>query len=233
MQLVGNLLDDISQRDQVILLAFSDVNLNMKMENIKTHQEILVSYPGNISSLAYNYFPRQVLQKTKATKYDIHQFVLGQHIQVEENRYYEFKEVKGNNPVRSISSIVDEYAVAFLNMGRKGVGRIYWGVTDDGNVVGVNLNVKERDKLRRLVTEKLHQIEPPVAPSGYEINLYPVVNYDDEDLNLFLVEVKVSSSKSEILFSTGKREVYIKTDAGRRKLSPQEIQREILERHNK
>ena len=48
-----------------------------------------------------------------------------------------FKEVKGDNPVRSISSIVDEYAVAFLNIGRKGVGRVYWGVSDDRKVVGV------------------------------------------------------------------------------------------------
>lgn len=233
MELISKLIDDICQRDQVIILTFPGVNLSIKDENIKTQQNIIFSPSKDISSLSYNYFPRQVLRKANATEYDGHQFVRGQQIHVEENRYYEFKEIKGNNPIRSIINIVDDYAVAFLNMGRKGVGRIYWGVTDDGNVVGVNLNVKERDELRRLVTEKLHQIEPPVAPSAYEINLYPVVDYDEEDLNLFLVEVKIPSSKSEYLFSTGKGEVYIKTDGGRKKLSPQEIQREILERHHK
>jgi hypothetical protein len=232
-KVIGSLLDQLCQRDQVILLTNSNAELFIQSENIKSHQKLEYDPSGNISSLSYTYFPRQYTRKAKTHKLDKHQYVRGQRIQIEENRYYEFKEVKGDNPVRSISSIVDEYAVAFLNMGRKGVGRIVWGVSDDRKVVGVNLGANERDELRRLVTEKLHQIEPPVAPSGYEINTLPVLDSEKNNQNLFLVEIKIPSSQSEFLFSTGKGEVYIKTDAGKKKLSAQELQREILARHNR
>ncbi|MBT3315803.1 MAG: AAA family ATPase [Anaerolineae bacterium] len=231
MKLIGNLISDISKRDQVIILTSQIAHLNIRTDDIKTQQEIAFSPSQNISALAYNYFPRRIFQKDKQIKHSKNQFVYGEHIQVDENRYYEFKEVKGNNSTRSIISIVDIYTVAFLNKGRKGVGRIYWGVTDDGIVVGVKLESSERDKLRRLVTEKLHQIEPPLAPSSYEINLHPVKKEKSPDL--YLVEVKIPSSESELLYSTGKGDVYIKTDAGKKKLSAQELQREILERHNK
>ena len=233
MKIIASLLDQLCQKDQVILVTNSNAELYIQSENIKSHQKLEYNPSGDISSLSYNYFPRQYNRKARTRKLGKHQYVRGQRIQIEENRYYEFKEVKGNNPVRAISSIVDEYAVAFLNMGRKGVGRIYWGISDDRNVVGVNLGANERDELRRLVTEKLHQIEPPVAPSGYEINILPVLDFEKNNQNLFLVEVKIPYSQSEFLFSTGKGKVYIKTDAGKKKLSAQELQREILTRHNR
>ena len=51
------------------------------------------------------------------------QFILNQPVSVEETRHYEFKEIKGRNPVDTIKNTVDEYVVAFLNS--EG-GRIYW-----------------------------------------------------------------------------------------------------------
>ena len=40
---------------------------------------------------------------------------LTQPVQVEETHHYEFKEIKGINPIDSIQSIADQYVVAFLN----------------------------------------------------------------------------------------------------------------------
>jgi len=83
-------------------------------------------------------------------------FVLNHSVPVEETRHYEFKEIKGSNPVDTIKNTADEYVVAFLNS--EG-GRIYWGIRDSDRIaVGVNLNYKQRDDLRRVVSEKLAQI---------------------------------------------------------------------------
>jgi predicted HTH transcriptional regulator len=65
--------------------------------------------------------------------------------------------------------------VAFLN--GKG-GRIFWGIRDACRyVVGVSLSYEQRDELRRVVTDKLNQIRPPISPAAYEINLHDV--YED------------------------------------------------------
>jgi hypothetical protein len=233
IEIIGNLIKDLFQKDQVIIFTHINLEKYKISQDIKNQQMLMHIPSANISSLSYNYFPRQNNPKATTFEQAQYKYTRGEIIQVEENRYYEFKEVKGDNPVRSICSIVDEYAVAFMNMKRKGVGRIYWGVRDDRNIVGVNLNTKQRDEIRRLVSEKLHMIEPPVAPTGYEINFFPILDLDKVEQNLFIVEVKIPSSQSELLFSTGKGEVYIKTDAGKKKLSALEIQKEILERHNK
>ena len=42
-------------------------------------------------------------------------FTLNEEVQIEENLHFEFKEVRGGNPIATIRQTVDEYAVAFLN----------------------------------------------------------------------------------------------------------------------
>jgi len=232
LKLIGDLLENIGRRDQVIILASPNGISNIIQESVRTHRELEPPSPRFLASLSYNYYPRpvrQVLEGTVGAR-----FVLGQRMRIEENRYYEFKEVKGTNPVRAIGAVVDQYAVAFLNVGDHGIGRIYWGVRDtDRIVVGVKLSFGERDEIRRLVTEKLHQIQPPVAPSAYEVKIHPVHDSGGVVPDLFIVEVKIPSSPSDILYGTGKDEVYVKTDAGKKRLTPLEIQKETLRRHTR
>jgi hypothetical protein len=158
-------------------------------------------------------------------------FVAGTPVSVEETRYYEFKEIKGKNAVNSIKNTSDEYVVAFLNSGG---GRILWGVRDaDRCVVGVSLRAKDRDELRRVVTEKLMQIRPPIAPTAYSISLHPV--YADEIsteplVDMFIVEVVAPRSDSILLHATGGNEIWVRTDSGKKKLTPEEIQDETRRR---
>jgi predicted HTH transcriptional regulator len=146
----------------------------------------------------------------------------------EEYRFVEFKEVKGNNPVDSILSLVDQYVVAYLNENSKRTGRIIWGINDnERKVVGVTLDYKQRDELRKCITEKLGKIQPQIPPSVYKIDLLPVFNDDLNIINeLYIVEVIIQPYKSEFLYSTGKNEVFIKTDGGKKKLTALEIQQE-------
>ena len=158
-------------------------------------------------------------------------FTLNKPLAVEETRHYEFKEVKGRNPVAAIKNTVDEYVVAFLNS--EG-GRIFFGVrNEDRLAVGVRLTYEERDNLRKDVIVKLMQIQPPIAPSAYQILLHEV--YEDEKsvnviLDLFVVEVIVPRVFTQELFFTGGNEAFVKTDAGKRKLTGPEQYDEIRRR---
>ena len=158
-------------------------------------------------------------------------FIVGKPVPFEETRHCEFKEIKGRNPVDTIKNTCDEYVVAFLNS--EG-GKILWGIRDaDRCVVGVMLDAKERDHLRRLVTEQLVKIRPPVAPTAYRISLQSVYADDasTEPLpDLFVVEILAPASDSILLHATGGNEIYVRTDAGKRKLSPEEIQDEARRR---
>lgn len=158
-------------------------------------------------------------------------FVINKPVEAEETRYCEFKEIKGGKPVDAIKNTCDEYVVAFLNSAG---GQIFWGVRDaDRHAVGVLLTLRERDELRRKVTDKLNQIQPPISPTAYQINLYPLyVDETSENVvqDRFIVEIIAPRIISDDLFSTASGEVFVKTDSGKRKLTFQEIQDEIRRR---
>jgi hypothetical protein len=119
--------------------------------------------------------------------------------------------------------------VAFLNSGG---GRIYWGIRDsDRVVVGVRLDHRERDRLRRTVTDQLGNIKPPISPSAYQVNLHQVLDDNRQIIeDCFVVEIVVPKPLSNELYCTGSNEVYLKTDSGKKKLSIPEIQDEVLRR---
>ena len=230
LKLIGDLIENICQRDQVVILTSSDAISNVVQRSVRTCLKLQSPTSRFLAALSYNYYLQRQLSRLSQGRM-VSSFVLGQSLRVEENLCHEFKEVKGNNPVRAIRDVVDQYAVAFLNMGSREVGRIYWGVrNEDGVVVGVRLSFKERDQVRRLVTEKLLQIQPPIAPTAYRVRIHPVYDHNGIVPDLWVVEVTVPSSLSRYLHSTGRGEVFVKTDAGKKKLSPIEIQKEVLRR---
>jgi predicted nucleic acid-binding protein len=48
--------------------------------------------------------------------------------------------------------------------------------------------------------------------------------------DLYVVEIRIPAARRTLLFATGSQEVYVKTDAGKKKLSAFEIQQELLRR---
>jgi predicted HTH transcriptional regulator len=158
-------------------------------------------------------------------------WIKGAKYPAQESRVCEFKEVKGSNPLGAIKGVVDQYAVAFLNAGLSQEGAIFWGIRDgDRTIVGVQLRPDECDELKRIVTERLHQIVPPIAPTAYQIALHPVCDGAAVIDDLYIVEVRVPSVRQTLLYATGGQEVYVKTDAGKRKLSALELQQELVRR---
>jgi hypothetical protein len=65
---------------------------------------------------------------------------------------------------------------------------------------------------------------------GVRCDLHPVCDEMSNIPDLYLVEVRVPGMQRAILFSTGGGDVFIKTDAGKKKLSPLAIQLELAKR---
>jgi hypothetical protein len=148
--------------------------------------------------------------------------VLDCPLPIEETRHYEFKEILGTTPLNAIKNSVDEYAVAFLNC--EG-GRIFWGVRNtDRCVVGFKATYRQRDDIRQIVVQKLHGIRPPVSPSHWRITFHAVQDGTGRPVeDTFVLEVIVPRIDSRELFNTEGDQVFIKTDAGKVKLTLQEV----------
>lgn len=155
-------------------------------------------------------------------------FTLGEAIPLEETVHYEFKEILEADVKTAIKRQIETYVVAFLN--RDG-GSIFWGIRDnDRTVVGIELNYHQRDEIRRLITDKLLRIQPSVPLSHVHI-LFHEVHQDDRVLpNRYVIEVKVEKPQTRLLYFTSLGEVFIKTEAGKKKLNGAEIQAEVLRR---
>lgn len=137
----------------------------------------------------------------------------GQILPYEESLRFEFKEVKGQNPTKSISNAVEEYVIAFLNSAG---GHIFWGVrNEDRMVVGVALSFQQRDEVRRLVTEKIGAIMPAVPEDAYALTFYKVSGGAPAD-DLYVVHIEVTERAYPNLFFKEGGDTYIKTDAGKR-----------------
>ena len=144
-------------------------------------------------------------------------FVKDQPVALEEDRNYEFKEVRGNDPIGAIKNKADEYVVAFLNSGEG--GHILWGIKDDDRTVtGVKLDFSQRDKLRLDIVGKLNEIQPKISPTQYRVTLHPIIDNGQPATDLYVVEIHVPSQASAEPFYTGGNECFVRTDGCKRKL---------------
>ena len=144
-------------------------------------------------------------------------FIQNQPVPFEETRFYEFKEIGGGNAIRSISDTSDIYAVAFLNY-KKG-GRIFWGIRNKDRItIGVPLNEQQRDELRVKVSEKLGAIQPSIV-GHWQLELHSIYDLQGETIeDLWVIELVVPSPQRREVFYTGKGELHVKTEGGKKKL---------------
>lgn len=142
-------------------------------------------------------------------------FVLNETVSLEEDAVTEFKEVTSQNPVRTIVDTVEDYVVAFLN--GEG-GSLFWGIRDaDRSVVGISLNVRTRDELRKGITGKVQLIQPVVDPTQYQLHFHPVEG-EAVDSHLFVVEVAVPPTKHAEPFYNHKGDLHVKLNGVKQKL---------------
>lgn len=221
----SELLEWIGQRSQVIVVTptYADASFGRVLINLpqlSSPVRAMAHFNGSVSIES----PRP----KKLTPEKAKSFAMGERFPMPENRSCELKEVKGQNPVGSIGQVVDQYVVAFLNAGVDQSGSIYWGVTDSRQVVGVPLTEAQCDEIRRAVVERVGNIKPPLAPTSLSIDFHPVTG--DGPTPRYVVEVKVPAVHGTHLYATGSEEVYVKTDAGKKRLGIMQIQEELRRR---
>ena len=217
----------IGQKSQVIVVMPSYAELPLGREAIRLPQQ-----ESPLRAIAHYIRPtRPTSPRSRLpSACGRRQFKIGERFPMRETRLCELKEVKGNNPVGSITQVVDQYVVAFLNAGIEQTGSIFWGVTDDSRtVVGVRLTDSQCDEVRRIVVEKVGNIVPPIALTAVSIEFHPVAS-SGSAIPLYVVEVRVPAVQGAYLYATGSDDVYIKTDAGKKKLRIMQIQEELLRR---
>jgi hypothetical protein len=132
---------------------------------------------------------------------------------IEETKHYEFKELTGQaNAAKSIRSSAEEYAVAFLNSDG---GRVFWGVRDsDRTVVGVKLKYSERDEIRQVVGQQLHQIQPALPANSYALDFHKVKDLSVPVTDLWVVELRIPRMPGHHLYFTGSGKAWVKTEGG-------------------
>jgi ABC-type multidrug transport system ATPase subunit len=230
-----NIMDKI-ENVQFILTANLMMDVKRDYNKIVLESKYVHSYRYSVPDFSY----RRVFSNSlkvlsalvndeKRNSYDRHiiKYELGKEIDEVENRSVEFKEIKGNNPCNSIIDNAEIYINSYLNSRVSGIGIIKWGISDEGIIKGVRLSKRDRDTIDKMISEKVGQMKPYVSTEGIHISFEEIISEEKILKELFIVEISVESVDSDILFSTSKSEIYIKTDGGKRKLNPFEIQQEL------
>ena len=113
-----------------------------------------------------------------------------------------------------------------------GIGTIKWGISDKRIVKGVKLSKDDQDVISRKIAERVGQMKPYVSSDCVEVIFQNIADESKIIEELYVVEVVVKSWTNDILFSTSKGEVYIKTEGGKKKLDAYGIQEELRGRLN-
>ncbi|RHP30660.1 MULTISPECIES: RNA-binding domain-containing protein [Clostridia] len=159
-------------------------------------------------------------------------YMLNQEVKETEKRNIEYKEIKGSSPINAIIDVAEIYINAFLNSRVVGIGTIKWGISDKRIVKGVKLSKDDQDVISRKIAERVGQMKPYVSSDCVEVIFQNIADESKIIEELYAVEVVVKSWTNDILFSTSKGEVYIKTEGGKKKLDAYGIQEELRGRLN-
>lgn len=153
----------------------------------------------------------------------VYEFIEGQQCSIEEDLTHEFKEVKGNNPAKSIQNQVDEYVVAFLNSSG---GSIFWGICDDRKVKSLVLTSGQKDDINKVINAKINTLEPSIDPTKIKVVFHRVGQVIDG----YVLEVNVPKSNSVGLFFNSSGNTWVRVNGCKQKLQGLALQDYIVER---
>lgn len=212
--------------------AFSlSVNRICKQFNLRPNTDFRSGNAETLNGIpiVYNLYNPVITGLEDFTRLKETRFTLDQPVLIEETRHFEFKEIKGAKPIESIVNTADEYAVAFLNS--EG-GCLFWGIrNEDKRTVGVRLSFKERDRLRRVASEKLNGIKPKIDPTQYRIVLHQVYDVNDKTIpDVWVVELRVPRPIFPGPYFTGSDKLFAKVDGIKLKLEGPTLAEWIMRR---
>ncbi|KAL8560958.1 hypothetical protein ACOMHN_022077 [Nucella lapillus] len=112
-----------------------------------------------------------------------------------ETRHSEFKQVGKTR----LGESVGKYVCGFLNSGEGGT--LYFGVNDDGLVIGISCPQAKEDSYRKIINKALKSINPPVFTDVYTVRFIPIMKADgyiSEKLQVLEVEVKEARISTQL-----------------------------------
>lgn len=133
--------------------------------------------------------------------------------------------------IRSIKAVdIGITICAMLNSGQGGV--IYIGVANNRQVLGININRKERDNVRLGVDELLDAFKPRVKHDKYEIKFVQVMSGTSAaDLKQheerYVIEIYVSKNIDQV-YQTGSKKMYFRDGSENSLLSIQQIREKTI-----
>lgn len=207
-------------RDSVILLEqIRTIDKNRLRERIGSVSEEIMSRVTNAWMISGGVVDFQE-RKEAYSKY--FRFIIDEKVEMIEDYDYEFKEIKGGNPVNAINNTIAEYSTSFLN--GKG-GRIFYGITNERVVKGVQVSPEKQDEINQTIYNNLANIQPAISPDYYEIIYHPVGTTDGGEINqLYVIEVSVpiNKDKSTIYYAKG-TELHVRVKGVKKRLLGTEI----------
>lgn len=138
-------------------------------------------------------------------------FILGSKVKLDEDLQVEYKDIA----VSQIAKEAYEYAVAYA---RGPGGHTFFGVRDNGKVVGLQLDYSQRNDLRKRIEDKLFTIEPPLlAIEDYTLSFENVIDVHGHPVaEIFVIDLEVKSTGKKHRTAGGKS--FHKGFSGRRKV---------------
>lgn len=214
----GQLVGSSRATDELDLLIEQYGSINKMSKGVQMAPRTIKALRHFFESL-----PSELEYINPVSKYNFYE---GEHCSLDEDLTHEFKEVKGNNPAKSIQSLVDEYILAFLNSSG---GSIFWGISDDGIIKSLRLNLIQKDKIRKVVNSKINTIEPSLDPTQIGVNFHGVSNVE----NGYVLEVNIPKSNSLGLFFNSSGNTWVRVNGCKQKLQGVALQEYIIQRIQK
>lgn len=154
-------------------------------------------------------------------KRHVPKFVESEVCVFEETRPIEFKMIEGRSATKSIKSVAGDYAIALLN---DHGGRVFWGIRNDGVVVGIKVNRTERDDIKQVVNGHIAKIQPPSPLGEFILEFHQVNDADGTAVSdLYVFEMDAPRGSPTELYANASNEVWLKTDSGKQKLTHVQI----------
>lgn len=172
-----------------------------------------------------DYFKNQGQGKRTREKYQYKT-----EIDLIEDNTHEFKMINLNN-LDTFRGLVERYIGAFLNTNG---GSVYFGVTDNGVILGHRLFRKQIDQLKLEIDSLMGKFTPALVKNEVQLKVVPCVNYKNKLINnTFIVEVHVSKGEEGKVYCTQNNHVFIRRNASCFKLQDPKSIIEFVQSKNK
>jgi len=141
----------------------------------------------------------------------------------DEDRRHEFKR---GNLLASCPRGRAKYETCVCGFANGGGGRLYLGVDNDGAVAGLSLSKRDRDALRLTHDGIVARTDPPLRGGLVKLDFEPV-SAAPHDTYVVLVTCRPSA----VMHATEAGKWWLRAEGGVRQLSVQEMQRQVVLKH--